>query len=151
MFGSFHHTHKITCRALINKFIFTNIVTNIKNLQNIHYYQYPSYHPKFLGYPGEPEKGQRYDGVPGYPKGTQWVVDGVQPCRLHKGKHLMYLDATTGGQSGSPLYFIEKILGQLKAFVIGVHVGGTGRIHFNSAVPISNIPKYQTSSQYLGK
>ena len=103
----------------------------------------------FIGYPGRPRnKEQRHEGVPGYPFGTQWVVDGVQPSRLHKGQHLMYLDATTGGQSGSPLYFIEKIQGDIKAYVIGVHVGGEKDIA-NYAVPISY--SMQTSSQYYGK
>ena len=101
----------------------------------------------FLGYPGLPKKEQRHEGVPGYPFGTQWVVDGVQPSRLYKGQHLMYLDATTGGQSGSPLYFIEKSLGQLNAFVIGVHVGGEQDIA-NYAIPISyNMP---TLSEFHG-
>ena len=59
----------------------------------------------------------------------------------------MYLDATTGGQSGSPLYFMEKKSGQLNAFVIGVHVGGEKDIA-NYAVPISY--SMRTSSQYLG-
>ena len=85
--------------------------------------------------------------MPGYPLGTQWVVDGVRPSRLHNGQHLLYLDATTGGQSGSPLYFIEKNLGQLNAFVIGVHVGGEQDIA-NYAIPMSyNMP---TRSEFHG-
>ena len=103
----------------------------------------------FIGYPGRPQnREQRHEGVPGYPFGTQWVVDGVQPSRLHKGQHLMYLDATTGGQSGSPLYFIEKNQDEIKAYVIGVHVGGEKDIA-NYAVPISY--SMQTSSQYHGQ
>ena len=79
--------------------------------------------------------GIQEPGVPGYPPITQWVGENIAAIRLRKGRHLLYRDATSPGQSGSPLYYIDE--DKKKAFVVATHVGGN-RIIGNSAVPISN-------------
>ena len=47
-----------------------------------------------LGYPGLP---------PGHPSGTQWETPDIRPCVLKDGRHILYMDATAKGNSGSPL------------------------------------------------
>ena len=84
-----------------------------------------------LGYPGL-EKEEV--GSPGYPEGTQWIGKNIIAQRLRKGRHLLYRDTTTGGMSGSPLFYMDEI--KKKAFVVGAHVGGS-KILANTAVPIS--------------
>ena len=79
--------------------------------------------------------GIQEHGVPGYPPITQWVGEITAASRLWKGRHILYRDATSPGQSGSPLYYIDD--DKKKAFVVATHVGGN-RIIGNSAVPISN-------------
>ena len=74
-------------------------------------------------------------GTPGYPPATQWKLDNCHVQRLHKAQHLLYREATGKGMSGSPLYYIESF--GKKAYVLGVHVGGS-RFLANSAVAISH-------------
>ena len=38
------------------------------------------------------------------------------------------MDATSGGMSGSPLYFIKDDGSQKMAYVVGVHVGSVGSV-----------------------
>ena len=60
-------------------------------------------------------------------------MDAVAPSRLKDGRHLLYLDATTGGNSGSPLYQYDPKLNT--AFALAVHVGHSDWVA-NMAVPI---------------
>ena len=46
--------------------------------------------------------------------------------RQNRGHHLEYMDATSGGNSGSPLYLIKDEGSQKEAYVVGVHVGCIG-------------------------
>ena len=73
-------------------------------------------------------------GSPGDPPVTQWVGDKIDAARLREGRHILYRDSTSPGQSGSPLYFIEGE--ENTALVVGVHVGGNRNLG-NCAVPIS--------------
>ena len=47
---------------------------------------------------------------------------------------MLYREATGQGMSGSPLYFMDEQ--QKKAYVVGIHVGGS-KILANTAVPIT--------------
>ena len=80
-----------------------------------------------LGYPGLP---------PGHPSGTQWETADIRPCVLKDGRHILYMDATAKGNSGSPLYIIKEEQSHKKAYVIGVHVGGS-QDKENRAVPLA--------------
>ena len=51
-------------------------------------------------------------------------------------RFLKYRKATSVGNSGSPLYFLDTI--ENKAYAIGVHVGGYDTLMVNSAVPIDH-------------
>ena len=86
----------------------------------------------FLGYPGIADEKQ--NGVPYHLFGTQWKVNNIIPTRLHQGGHLLYMNSTSNGVSGSPLYKINPDTKQ--ALAIGVHVGG-GRVMGYAAVPLS--------------
>ncbi|XP_048251704.1 glutamyl endopeptidase-like [Haliotis rufescens] len=81
------------------------------------------------GYPGIPE--EQKEGVPGCPPGTQWEIQlttvTVNERRLH------YRDATTPGNSGSPVYELKN--GRYVAH--GIHTHGIGEDQTsNSAVRI---------------
>ena len=84
-----------------------------------------------LGYPGMPKV--EAEGHPGFPPGTQWYVEGVAPTRIKDGRHLLYLDATNKGNSGSPIFHHDEQ--SCRAYVIGVHVGFSKMVA-NMAVPI---------------
>ena len=75
---------------------------------------------------------EQKEGCPGYPPLTQWYIDGVAPSRLKDGRHLLYLDATSGGNSGSPLYHYDTNMNI--AYALAVHVGHD--FTANMAVPI---------------
>ena len=60
---------------------------------------------KHTGYPGMPNIVN--SGKPGDPPGTQWQTPDISPQRLKDGRHLLYMDATTKGMSGSPLYILK--------------------------------------------
>ena len=75
---------------------------------------------------------EQKEGRPGYPPLTQWYIDGVAPSRLKDGRHLLYLDATSGGNSGSPLYHYDTNMNI--AYALAVHVGHD--FTANMAVPI---------------
>ncbi|XP_046555069.1 glutamyl endopeptidase-like isoform X2 [Haliotis rubra] len=70
------------------------------------------------GYPRRPTGGK--EGTPGYPRGTQWELD-VQLERMTD-YHFLYRDATTDGNSGSPVYWKIPDLNQYVA--LGIHVTG---------------------------
>ena len=72
--------------------------------------------------------------LPNHLPGTQWKVDDVSPQRLKQGRHLLHMNTTDNGISGSPLYKLHA--GMEKALVIGVHVGGSPVLG-NAAVPVS--------------
>ena len=61
------------------------------------------------------------------------MVENINPSRLPHGRHLLYMDTTTKGISGSPLYKFDPDM--KKALAIGVHVGGN-RDTGNAAVPL---------------
>ena len=65
-------------------------------------------------------------GKPGDPPGTQWQTPDINPQRLKDGRHLLYMDATTKGNSGSPLYILQTVQSEKKAYVVAVHVGSNG-------------------------
>ena len=46
------------------------------------------------------------------------------------------MDATTPGNSGSPLYMLREEQSQQKAYVLAVHVGHSSQGKGNCAVPI---------------
>ena len=91
----------------------------------------------YLGYPGLPPPDKRKSGNPGFPRGTQWQADGIQPQRLPDGQHLLYTDATTPGNSGSPIFLLKDGDTSQEAFVLAVHVGGVQQNIANCAIPIS--------------
>ena len=96
---------------------------------------------------GYPRREENKTGGPGDPPGTQWIVEHLHVHRLWKGRHLLYREATSKGMSGSPVYFMDG--NSKKAFVVGVHVGGSARLT-NCAVPISqHLTPHQTWSQTL--
>ncbi|XP_048251702.1 glutamyl endopeptidase-like [Haliotis rufescens] len=68
------------------------------------------------GYPGIPE--ERRDGVPGWPPGTQWKIK-LTTVTVNK-RRLQYRDATTPGNSGSPVYQLRN--GRYVAH--GIHTNG---------------------------
>ena len=96
----------------------------------------------YLGYPGNPKVEE--EGYPGYPPASQWTVESVAPTRIKGGRHLLYLDATNPGNSGSPIFHLDKQTG--RAYVIGVHVGCTKMVA-NMAVPICY--HLETSENFL--
>ena len=86
-----------------------------------------------IGYPGPPRELK--DGNPGYPPGTQWIADDVTPIRANEGRFLLYTEATTKGNSGSPLYLFDTTGN--KALATGVHVAGHALLGTNASVPVS--------------
>ena len=86
-----------------------------------------------IGYPGVPPINQQVQGTPGFPSGSQWLTTRIRPQRLEDGNFFMYMDPTSSGQSGSPLY--TRINSRL--YVIGVHVGGIVE-KGNFAIPIAD-------------
>ena len=90
------------------------------------------------GYPGMPNDVNA--GKPGDPPGTQWQTPDISPQRLKDGRHLLYMDATTKGMSGSPLYILKEEKSAVNAFVVAVHVGSNGSKALggkgNCAVPL---------------
>ena len=83
------------------------------------------------GYPGHPPNKQ-HKQVGG--DWMQWTTDVIEPVRLPKGRHIYYMNATSAGMSGSPIYcYNKKQGGNSHAYAIGVHVGGA---QANWAVPI---------------
>ena len=75
-------------------------------------------------------------GKPGDPPGSQWQTPKISPCRLKDGRHILYMDATTPGNSGSPLYFMREEQSEKKAYVLAVHVGSSSEGKGNCAVPL---------------
>ncbi|XP_046550393.1 glutamyl endopeptidase-like isoform X2 [Haliotis rubra] len=67
------------------------------------------------GYPG---LDRAEEGVPGYPPRTQWSIQ-VTDCRAD-GRFLRYKDATTGGNSGSPLFVKQNGI----YVAVGIHIAG---------------------------
>jgi V8-like Glu-specific endopeptidase len=62
-------------------------------------------------------------------------VDDVAPIRAKEGRFLLYTQATTKGNSGSPLFFFD-VTGN-KALATGVHVAGLESLGTNVSVPIA--------------
>ncbi|XP_071098099.1 glutamyl endopeptidase-like [Haliotis cracherodii] len=81
------------------------------------------------GYPGIPK--EQKDGVPGWPTGTQWKIK-LTTVTVNK-QSLQYRDATTPGNSGSPVYEMKD--GRYVAH--GIHTNGIDENHTsNKAVRI---------------
>ena len=100
---------------------------------------------KRTGYPGVPLFANKTlnqvvpvhnTGRPGHPPGSQWQSSKIIPCRLKDGRHMLYMDAITLGNSGSPLYMLREEQSQKKAFVVAVHVGNSSGGMGSCAVPL---------------
>ena len=119
-----------------------SLVIHLKN----HFLKYRLHTSKFdhfmcfyinVGYPGLEKRASEVLCIPR--RGTPWINEKVLVQRIWNGLHLLFRIGTTGGMSGSPVYFIDKKQPEeplQKAFVVGVVVGGD-KIIANTAVPIS--------------